>query len=85
MEKRYSSFTEIDELLRILRLQREIDKESIKFNLHNVKTNFYPTQLVGGVSGLVQKIALTFAIKTLPNFSGVLKSFRRRERAESLE
>ncbi len=83
--KTYSSFDEIDQHLKILKLQREIHKESMKFNLHYAKTNLYPTQLVGGFSGLVQKIVLTFAIRKLSNISGILKTFRRRDRMGPLE
>jgi len=83
--KTYSSFDEIDQRLKILKLQREIHLESIKFNLHNAKTNFYPMQLFGSFGGLLQKIALTFAIRKLSNISGILKSFRSRERKETLE
>ncbi len=65
MEIQYRSFSEIDDRLRILKLRREIDKESIKLHLNQAKANFYPIQLMGGVSGIVQKIALTFVIKKL--------------------
>ncbi|WP_211341804.1 DUF6327 family protein [Ulvibacterium marinum] len=65
MAKQYSSFSEIDYHLRILSLQREIDRESIKLRFNQVKSNFYPTQLVGGLSGTLKKILLTLAIKKL--------------------
>ncbi|WP_297763431.1 DUF6327 family protein [uncultured Muriicola sp.] len=65
MEIQYHSFSEIEERLRILKLRREIDKESLKLHLNQAKANFYPIHLMGGVSGIVQKIALTFAIKKL--------------------
>ncbi len=65
MEAEYRSFSEIDDRLRILKLRREIDKESIKLHLKQAKFNFYPLQLMGGVSGIVQKIALTFAVKKI--------------------
>ena len=65
MTKRYSSFEEIDERLKILRLQREIDTESLKLHFNQAKTNLYPTKLMGGLSGMVQKVMLTLAIKKL--------------------
>lgn len=65
MEIQYRSFSEIDDRLRILKLRRAIDKESIKLHLNQVKSNFYPIKFMGGVSGIVEKIALTFAIKKL--------------------
>ena len=70
METQYTSLSEIDDRLRILKLRREIDKESIKLHLNQVKANFYPIQLMGGVSGIIQKIALTFVIKKL---SGIFR------------
>lgn len=65
MEIQYHSFSEIDDRLRILKLRREIDKESLKLHLNQAKADFYPIHLMEGVSGIVQKIALTFAIKKL--------------------
>ena len=65
MTKQHASFEEIDARLRILKLQREIDMESLKLNFNQVKMNFYPTQWMGGFSGLLQNIILTFAIRKL--------------------
>lgn len=65
MNKRYSTFKEIDNDLRILRLQREIDREALKLNYQEVRSSFYPTQLLGGISGIVQKIALTVVAKKI--------------------
>ncbi|MGB5556057.1 MAG: DUF6327 family protein [Flavobacteriaceae bacterium] len=79
---RYSSFKEIDERLKILSLQREISKESIKLDLARAKSNLYPSQLLGSAKGMVQKIALTFLIKKLSN---VVSAFRNRERVELME
>ncbi|MFD0797327.1 DUF6327 family protein [Maribacter chungangensis] len=72
--KHYSSFTEIDEQLRILRLRRDISKESLVLRINRAKTTFYPINCVGGLSGLVQKLVLTFAIKKLSIFSSRLRS-----------
>lgn len=85
MAKQYNSFSEIDARLRILKLQREIDTESLKLRLNRTKANLYPTSLLGGTKGILQKILLTFAIKKLSNISGVLRGFRSRERVEVLE
>ena len=65
MVKQYNSFAEIDERLRILKLQREIYKESVKLRIHRVRTSLYPTQIMGGFSGIVQKLVLTFALRKL--------------------
>lgn len=85
MAKQYNSFSEIDARLRILKLQREIDTESLKLRLNRTKANLYPISLLGGTKGILQKILLTFAIKKLSNISGVLRGFRSRERVEVLE
>ncbi len=71
--KHYNSFVEIDEGLRILRLQREIDTERIKLHLHKAKSSLYPTRWVSDFNGLIQKVILTLAIKKISNFS---KRFR---------
>lgn len=63
----YSSFEEIDHDLNILRLQREIDKENLKLNLHRAKTYFHPIHLVGGVKGLLQKLLITLIAKKIAN------------------
>jgi hypothetical protein len=83
--KQYSSFSEIDERLRILKLQRAINAESLKLHLNRTKASLYPTELLGGAKGILQKIALTFAIKKLSNISGLLRTFRSRERMEVAE
>lgn len=61
----FKSFDEIDQKLRVLKLQREIDKEQLKLDINNVKSNFYPTKLLGGISGIVQKLIISFVIKKL--------------------
>ncbi|MBE9490083.1 MAG: hypothetical protein IMY67_07320 [Bacteroidetes bacterium] len=61
----YSSFEEIDKRLKILSLQKEINKESIKWNLHWSKNYFCPTNIVGGFGGFLQTIILTFITKKL--------------------
>lgn len=65
MTKQYNSFEEIDAQLRILKLQREIDMESLKLKFNQVKMNLYPVNWMGSLSGLAQKIVLTFAIRKL--------------------
>lgn len=77
--KKYSSFDEIDERLKILNLQREIYRESIKLNLNRAKTNLYPSRFMGGVGGLLQKVLITLIIKKL---SGL---FRSRNQKDLLE
>lgn len=61
----FNSFDEIDQKLKILKLQREIDKEQLKLHINNVKTTFYPTNLLGGASGIAQKLIISFVVKKL--------------------
>ncbi len=80
--KQYNSFVEIDERLRILRLQREIDTERIKLHLNQAKSSLYPTRWVGSFNGLIQKVILTLVIKKLSGFSGRFRMLgRNRETA----
>ncbi|MBT8312937.1 MAG: hypothetical protein KJP26_00625 [Maribacter sp.] len=53
--KQYSSFTEIDYRLKILSLQREIDKESLKLNLKRLKFDLYPSNFMVGFKEIVQR------------------------------
>ncbi len=61
--KRYSSFAEIDMDLRILKLEQEVDLESLKLSLKNSKQSLYPTNLLGGFGGIIQKLLLTLLAK----------------------
>jgi hypothetical protein len=65
MTYRYTSFKQIDERLRILALQREISKESLKLNLYSAKRELNPSHLIGGWSGSLQKLVLTWVLKTM--------------------
>ena len=68
--KRYSSFEEIDQDLKILKLQQQIDRENLKLKFRETKTSLYPTNLLGGLGGLVQKFFISlFAKKVLNKFS----------------
>ncbi len=69
MAQKYRSFQEIDEHLQILKLQREIDKESLKLRLNRTKTDLFPQKLVQGMgmtltrNGAWKSLFLAFAIK----------------------
>jgi len=63
--KEYRSFTEIDRQLKILNLQREIDLEHFKLSLNRFRTDLYPTQLLGGFKGIIQKTVITFVLQKL--------------------
>lgn len=61
----YTSFDEIDRDLQILKLQREIGKEELKLKIQKTKNNLLPTNLLGGASGIIQKVLLTIVAKKL--------------------
>lgn len=63
--KRYTSFSEIDKDLRILKLQQEVDKESLKYTYANAKKSLYPSNLLGGFGGILQKIVITLIAKKI--------------------
>jgi hypothetical protein len=70
INKQYTSFEEINQDLRILKLQREVDKEHLKLNMQQVKNSLYPTNLLGGVGGITKKLLLTLAVnKIVKKFS----------------
>ena len=56
----FTSFDEIDERLKILRLQKEIDQEGIKFNWNKTKTSLNPAHFLGNVGGLMPKLIISF-------------------------
>ena len=68
--KKYTSFDEIDQDLKILKLEREIDLENLKMNFNQTKQSLYPTNLVGGFGGIVKTFLLSMFTKK------VLKRFR---------
>lgn len=65
--KRYTSFKEIDQDLKILKLQQEIDRENLKLTFKSTKNNLYPTHLLGGVGGILQKLIISVVAKKLLN------------------
>lgn len=65
IHKQYASFEEINQDLRILKLQREVDKEYLKLNIQHVKNCLYPTNLLGGVGGITKKLLLTLMVKKI--------------------
>ena len=79
MIKQYNSFSEIDKHLKILRLQREIYKESLKLDINKAKTRLHPLQMVETVSQEWKQLVLNFAIKK--GLQGLHK-LRRKELSE---
>lgn len=63
--KGYSSFNEIDQDLKILRLEREIEVENLKLGYARARESLYPTQLLGGVPGIVKKLFISIAAKKI--------------------
>ena len=63
--KNYSSFTEIDHRLKILGLQREIDKESLKLNLRRLKIDLYPSQFMVGFKEIIQRSLISLVVTKL--------------------
>jgi hypothetical protein len=62
MNKKYNSFKEIDEDLKILALQREINKEYTKYSFQEIKTYFYPINLMKGIDGFVVRVLVPFIL-----------------------
>ena len=65
MRRIYTNFEEIDRDLKILRLKREIAAETLQLQASETKKSLYPTQLLGGFSGVIQKLLLSLAVKKL--------------------
>jgi hypothetical protein len=53
--KQYSSFEDIDRELKILKLQRAIEKEHFVFSYHKAKHLFYPKNIVLEIGSLLQQ------------------------------
>ncbi len=67
--KKYTSFDEIDQDLKILKLQREIDMENLKMNFHQTKHSLQPMNMLGGLGGLLKSFLISlFAKKVLRKF-----------------
>lgn len=62
---RFSSFEEIDKRLKVLKLEKEIDKESFKFDLLKFRKNIYPGIFSGGIGGLIQILVISIVTKKL--------------------
>ncbi|AEM70368.1 glutaminyl-tRNA synthetase [Allomuricauda ruestringensis DSM 13258] len=65
IQTQYTSFEEIDRDLKVLRLQRQIEEEKVKLAVQNTKKELYPTNILGGMAPLLQKIAISFIAKKL--------------------
>ncbi|MDO6516151.1 hypothetical protein SAMN05421766_101281 [Zobellia uliginosa] len=63
--KKYTSFEQIDQDLKILKLEQEIGRENFKMHVQITKNSLYPTHLLGGFSGIIQKLTLSMVAKKL--------------------
>ena len=63
--RNYRSFDEIDDHLKILRLKREIDSESLRINLAMVKARLHPSRLIGQTGNLFLKIGMAMLTKSI--------------------
>ena len=59
---KYNSFREIDDDLKILALEREINKEYTKYSVQELKTYFYPFNLIRSFDGFVAKVMIPFIL-----------------------
>ena len=65
MIKQYSSFKGIDEQLKILKLKRKIDKESVKLNLNKSIIELYPSNLWGELGGIFLKFIIPYVTEKM--------------------
>ncbi|GLU43236.1 DUF6327 family protein [Allomuricauda sp. NBRC 101325] len=65
IQKRYTSFEEIDHDLKVLKLKRQIREEKLKLAVQNTKKELYPVNILGGLAPLIQKIAISVVAKKL--------------------
>ncbi len=69
MTKEYTSFEEIDRHLKVLKLQREIDQESLKLHFHRAKVDLVPSKLLQGIGktftqkGILKNMLVTIVIE----------------------
>ena len=65
IQREYTSFEDIDRDLKVLKLQRQIEEEKVKLAVQNTKEELYPTNILGGLMPLFQKIAISLVAKKL--------------------
>lgn len=59
---KYNSFKEIDQDLKILALEKEISKEYTKYSMQELKTYFYPFNLIRSFDGFVAKVVVPLVL-----------------------
>jgi hypothetical protein len=68
MIKQYNSFEEIDNQLKILKLQREINKESLKLNLKHSKIDLTSLNVISSFNSYIQMKMITWITKNLRRY-----------------
>ena len=76
MTRRFNSFEEIDEQLKILALKREIDKECAKLRISDIKNHLYPANLVRSMDGTIARVLIPLVI------SRIMKKIQSRRKQE---
>ena len=70
--KVYKSFDQIDQDLKILKLQQQIDEEQLKLSIKETKDSFAPVSFVASsVGAIVQK---TLVLKAVNKILGIKKA-----------
>ncbi|WP_158976436.1 DUF6327 family protein [Cellulophaga sp. L1A9] len=62
MKKKYNSFSEIDDELKILRLRKEIAKESLTYNLKSTRKNLNLKQIMETTRFNTKQFVIDFAL-----------------------
>ena len=65
IQKQYTSFEAIDQDLKILKLERQIDEEQLKLAFQNTKKELYPVNILGGLTPIIQKVAISIVAKKI--------------------
>ncbi len=65
IQKQYTSFEAIDQDLKILKLERQINEEQLKLSLQNTKKELYPVNILGGLAPIIQKVAISLLAKKI--------------------
>lgn len=63
--KKYNSFEEIDNHLKILKLQREIEKEQLVFNYKKAKILLYPKNIELEIGDIIQQKLISLILNRL--------------------
>ncbi|WP_304155936.1 DUF6327 family protein [Mesonia mobilis] len=70
--KIYESYQEINNDLKVLKLQNHIDKERIKLSVNNIKEDLSPISLATGIATKIAKRA--FILKAVSKLIGIQKA-----------